>query len=179
VRFVSAAPLTEGELQGARAVFAFDDINTLSVSQGPGPARHDTESPVTFRLNKRADGASVLTITLPEPSTSEASTSQAPSPPGQLPPEAMALMKPLLQDLRVALAVDVEGALLKTNADHVSGSRVTLLDIAIGPLLDNPQAFEKLSGLGPGASIEQMKPLLKDLPGIKVNATPAVVIEFR
>jgi hypothetical protein len=180
VRFVSAAPITQGDLQGARAVFAFDDINALSVSQGPGPGgRQHTESPVTFRLDKRADGAAVLTITLPEPSTDNSSALQQPSGPGQLPPEAMAMVKPLLQDLRVALAVDVDGALLKTNADHVSGSRVTLLDIAIGPLLDNPAAFEKLSGLGPGASIEQMKPLLKDLPGIKVNATPAVVIEFK
>jgi hypothetical protein len=85
----------------------------------------------------------------------------------------------MLQGLHIAVAIDVQGTLLKTTADHVAGNRVTLMDIDLGPLLENPAAFEKLATLKPGASVEEMKPLLKDLPGVKINASPSVTIEFK
>jgi hypothetical protein len=182
VRYVSSAPLTQGELQGAKAIFAFDDINTLAVNQSPdagtAPANHD---PVRFRLDRRPDGHAVLTVTMPE-REGRGPRRQAPSmgrETGQVPPEAIAMVKPFLEGLRVAIALDVQGTVVKTNAEHVRGSRITLLDLDFAPLLADPTAFQRLTSLGPGASIADVRPLLEDLPGVKVNTQPALSIEFK
>lgn len=180
VRYVSSTPMKRGNLDGATAIFAFDDINTLNVSQSPGSASGPSRNPMVFKFERRPTG-SVLTVTMKEPETATAPTrgeSERPSTP-QLPPEAMAFIKPMLQGLHIAVAIDVEGTLIKTSADHVSGNRVTLMDIDFGPLLENAAALEKLTTVKPGTSIEAMKPLLKDMPGMKVNTSPSISIEFK
>jgi hypothetical protein len=174
-RYVSSTPMKRGDMEGARAIFAFDDINALVVDESPEGG--GSKTPMTFKLNRGPSG-SVLTITTREPEDRPAA-----QPAGvdsqPVPAEAMALLKPFFDGLHFAVAIDVEGSLVKTNADYVSGNRVTLLDVDFGSLLANPAAFEKLSSLGPGASLAEARPLLKDLPGVKVNTTPTVTIEFR
>lgn len=179
VRYVSSTPLKQGDLEGARAIFAFDDINALSVDQSPQGSSAEREA-VTFRLERGANG-SVLSVTLPDrdPKDKAAAAPPARSLAQPIPPEALALVKPFFEGMRVAIALDVEGTILKTNADHVAGSRVTLLDVDFSELLKNPAAFEKLGALGPGASINDVKAATKDMPGLKVNSSPTVRIEFK
>jgi hypothetical protein len=179
VRYVSSTPLKQGDLEGARAVFAFDDINALTVDQSPQGSSRDRE-PVTFRFQRGAAG-SVLTVTLPDRDKSDEPTrgTQKAGPTAQMPPEALALVRPFFEGMRVAIALDIDGKIVKTNADHVSGSRVTLLDIDFTELLKNPAAFEKLGALGPGASISDVQTATRDMPGLKVNASPSVRVEFK
>jgi hypothetical protein len=181
VRFVSVAPVTQGAMEGARAVFAFDDVNTLNVTQSPQAGSTAPSLPVTFRLDRSTTGPAVLNITTVEQPRSASAPTSAP-PAGatrRMPPEMLALVKPFLQDLRIVLAVDVEGSIVRTNAEHVTGSRVTLLELDFGPLLDDPAAFEKLATLGHGASLDDVKPLVKDLPGVRMNTSPAIAIAFQ
>lgn len=180
VRYVSSVPLKQGDLEGARAIFAFDDINALSVDQSPQGSSRGERDPVTFRFERGAAG-SVLSVTLPDrdPKDTPAPGASRPAPSAQMPPEALALVRPFFEGMRVAIALDIEGKILKTNADHVNGSRVTLLDVDFSELLKNPAAFEKLGALGPGASINDVKAATKDMAGLKVNSSPTVRIEFR
>jgi hypothetical protein len=179
VRYVSSMPMKQGEMDGARALFAFDDINALNVSQSPdgGAARQD---PVVFRFDRAADGGGVLTVTMPDPAPRTPGGDPASARgPQQIPPEAAALIKPFLQGFRIALAVDVQGALVRTNAEHVTGSRVTLLDVDFERLMENPAVFEKLTAVRPGASMSEVKPLLKDLPGVMINSSSSIMIVFK
>jgi hypothetical protein len=177
VRYVSSTPMKQGDFEGARALFAFDDVNGLNVSEGP---QSGSQRPsMTFHLDRVPEGGAVLTITTPDvaaPATPPAAAAPAQ---GQLPPEALAVIKPLLQGLRIGIALNVEGAVVRTNAEHVNGSRVTLLDVDFGPLLANDTAFEKLARLGPGANITTAKAALKDLPGVTINSSPTILIQFR
>jgi len=79
----------------------------------------------------------------------------------------------------VSIDVVVDGAIVETNADHVAGSRVTLLEMDMETLLkDEAKLTELQKVLGPGASVSELKPYLKDVKGLKIN-DPVVTIAFK
>lgn len=189
VRVVSTEPVKVGGFEGARAVFAFDDIRELRVDQDPGgasemmPSSGPTADPVTFGLTRRADGTSVLTVTMADPP--ETPATEAGEAGGMMPsnaladPQMLAMIKGMFEGFRVSIEVEVDGEILETNADHVAGSRVTLLEIDLGALFEDEAALKALEGkIGPGASVSELRPYMKNLKGLKIN-DPVVTIEFR
>lgn len=186
VRFVSSTPLKSGGFEGAKAIFAFDDINQIQIEQDPnlsGTGAGGTltttskKSPVTFKL-ARAAGSSTLSVTFDEKTTAPPSTPTSDSAPA-MDPAMMQMLKTMFQGFKIAIDVEVEGKIVKTNADYVTGSRITMLEIDMGALLEDEAKLKTLqSAIKPGASIADVKPLLKDLKGVKINHS-VVNIEFR
>jgi hypothetical protein len=89
------------------------------------------------------------------------------------------MMRSMFKGFRVGIDVVVAGKILKTNADHVAGSRVTLLEMDMEKLLANEAKLKEVQkALGPGASVSELKPYLKDVQGLKMN-DPVVTISFR
>lgn len=186
VRFVSSTPMKSGGFEGAKAIFAFDDITQVQVDQDPnlsggsGGAGQTTpakKSPVTFKLD-RAGGSSKLTVTFDEKTTAPAST-PTPDASAKMDPAMFQMVKTMFQGFKVAIDLEVEGKIVKTNADYVNGSRITLLEIDMGALLEDEAKLKSLqSVIKPGASIADVKPLLKDFKGVKINHS-VVTIEYR
>ena len=72
-----------------------------------------------------------------------------------------------------------QGAITKTNAEYVDGSRITLLDMDMNALLADEAAIKRLTGkLRPGASFSEVKPLLKDIKGIRIDG-PSITVQFK
>jgi hypothetical protein len=91
----------------------------------------------------------------------------------------MEMMKSMFKGFKVSIDVVVAGAIVKTNADHVAGSRVTLLEMDMEALLTDDAKLKELQKvLGPGASVSELKPYLKDVKGLKIN-DPVVTIAFK
>jgi len=180
VRFVSSQRVTEGAMDGVAALYAFDDVNTVRIDENPptpgaGPAPTARRKPVAFNYVKQGTGG-VLTIHMPdEPRPAARSTGAAA--PAQMNPQMLAMMQKMFEGMHIVIDVEVDGTIVKTNADYVTGSRVTLVELDMGDLMKDPKQFEKLQGLGPGASFSDVKPLLKDVKGVKLNG-PTVSIEF-
>ena len=61
------------------------------------------------------------------------------------------------------------GDITKTNATYADKNTVTILDMNIGKLLENPAQFEKLAAMGPIKDMETAKKMLKDFPGLKIE----------
>ena len=84
--------------------------------------------------------------------------------------------------MRLMIAIDVEGTLVRTSSPYVEGNRVTLLDFNMDELLKDPKTLERLQGLdlGPGTSITEVRDAMvkAGATGIKIN-DPKVTIEFR
>ena len=94
-------------------------------------------------------------------------------------PQMTEMMKTMFKGFKVNIDLQVAGTILKTNADHVAGSRVTLLEMDLGALLaDEAKLREVQKVLGPNASVAELKPYLKDIKGLKIN-DPVVTIAFR
>jgi hypothetical protein len=183
-RFVSGEPVKTAELEGYRAHFAFDDIRKLNLKMRPetggalpeAPAAADDDR-LAFEF-ERQGAVSVLTIRMPE--TAEDAGTQAPAGAPALEPDdpmgqqMLAMMKMMLKGLYIDLGVVVDGRIASTNAPHVDGSRVTVLQVDFDQLLSDDAALARLGN--PAAADLRV---LKEVPGVKIVTDPTVRIEFR
>lgn len=186
VRFVSTQPVTVDGMKGMKAIYAFDDVSRVRVTQGPSmpgmgasEAEPSKQPPVTFQLKKQAGGAA-LTITMPEPDkNAAANAAEGKEMPSQMPPEAMGMMQMLLKGMKVNLGVQVSGKILKTNAAHHTDTTVTLLEVDMDTLMQDPAMVQALQGkLRPGVSPQEIQAVLAGVKGVKMSG-PTVIIEWR
>ena len=186
VRLLSAEPAkNDSGFEGVKAIFEFDDINQVQVSQDPNtgnnPDRLSTEpsnaDPVKFKLT-RTGGTSLLTINFTDKPGGD-KTAQ----PGDMPdfsnPMMMGMIKSMMKGFKINIDLEVVGSIVKTNAEYVNGPRITLLEMDLEALLADEAKFKALQGkIGPDASLSEVKPYLKDMKGIKIDG-PTVTVEFK
>jgi hypothetical protein len=189
VRLLSSTPIKENGFEGVKAIFEFDDINQVQISQDPalgGGSNPDAaptsreEDPVRFKLTRQG-GTSLLTINIQDKPGANKDKEKDPQTdvPDMTDPMMMGMLKTMFQGFKVNIALDVVGSIVKTNADYVTGSRITLLEMDMGALLEDEAKFKALQGkLGPDASLSAVKPYLKDIKGIKVDG-PVITVEFK
>lgn len=204
VALVSAEALATPEGEGYVARYTFTDVNQLTLDQNPGdPAARDAtrdanrpgaaadagtgEAPAkkreALRFEFRKGDQPVLIVRSPrESKTPPGDAAAADKAPATLPegPErqmALQMMQQMFKGMHMAVQVEVEGEILETNAAFRDGSRVTLVDIRFDQILADPERFERLA-LAQPEGIEEVKALLKDLPGVKVEPNDTVEIRF-
>ncbi len=190
VRLVSTEPIKAANgFEGTKAIFSFDDINQVEISQDPNlgggadAARSGAkaESPVKFNFT-RNDGTSTLTIDIAD-RPGGATKPDAPAPPGDMPdltnPMIMGMIKSMFQGFKINIDLEVVGAIVKTNAEYVVGPRLTLLEMDMAALLADEAKLKALQGkISPDASFSDIKPYLKDIKGIKIDG-PSIRVEFK
>ncbi len=192
VRLVSTEPVKgDAGFEGTKAIFAFDDINKIQVSQGPsmGGGRSGARSteptsddPVRFTLTRNG-GTSTLRINFVDRPAAGAKVPDTATPNGDMPdfsnPMIMNMVKTMFQGFKINIGLEVVGSIVKTNAEYVSGPRITMLDLDIAALLADEAQLKALQGkLGPNASLSEVKPYLKDIKGIKIDG-PSISVEFK
>jgi hypothetical protein len=186
VKPVSITPVKENDFEGVKAIFAFDDITKVHVDQDPqlgaasGPVRDSKESPIRFSFAKQG-GSSVLTVMFDEKQAAGATSEMQSKAPSieSIDPQMMQMIKTMFNGFKVAVDLEVDGKIVKTNADYVNGSRVTLLELEMSGLFEDEAKLKALqSKIKPNATISEIKPYLKDVKGVKINH-PTVTIEFR
>lgn len=185
VKPVSLTPMKENGFEGSKAVFAFDDISKVRVDQDPQMGSMSTsstpkESPIHFAFARQAN-TSVLTVTFDEKKAAGATANMQEKAPSieSIDPQMMQMVKTMFNGFKVAVDLEVEGKIVKTNADYVNGSRVTMLEIELAGLFEDEAKLKALqSKIGPGATLSEIRPYLKDVKGVKIN-NPSVTIEFR
>lgn len=184
VTFVSSKPIKTAGRVGRIATYQFTDITQLRIEQKPqtgdipAPAASAAED-MLFRFSKGPSGTSVLTVVFPEDKLEKARKDAAARQESDTPtvdPAQLEMMKKLFDGLRVEIAVDVLGTIVKTNSPYVHGARVTLLEMDFSQLLANDELLARVSQ---PRSIEEAKHLLKGVKGFKVNLDREVAIEFK
>jgi hypothetical protein len=190
VTFVSAKKVATANGEGYAATYAFTDINKLKLNQdlsdsvpGGSPGIDVQESKpeiIAFQFTKAKP--SQLTITMPVATSAEQEEKKDEAKPDESFPGgeemAMTMMKEMFKDMRVTLAVEVVGKLVKTDAENVAGNRVTLMDMDFNKLLANPEKFKAMSKANP-KSFEEAKKVMKGIDGIKFETKQKVAISFQ
>lgn len=195
VTFVSATPIRAPDRVGVKATYAFRDVAKLRFSQKPAPQGADApgaaprspEDDVTFSVARQSNGNVVLRVAN---NVAEAIRGPSAAPAAAAPPAAgagdpveamasamMAMMKPLLKGLRMTIAVEVAGRVVKTNSPYLAGSTVTFMDMDFGALLADEAAFKQL-GAGLAGSLASQKQALARVKGMKIHLDPELTIEF-
>jgi hypothetical protein len=190
MRPVSLTPMKEGGFEGGKAIFAFDDITKVRVDQDPqlggrtagiggGGGDAGGSNPIKFGL-ARQGANSVLTITVDEKVTESATTRAQDAPSLEsIDPAMLQMIKTMFDGFRILIDVEVDGKIVKTNADYVAGSRITLLEVDMaGVFADEAKLKALQSKVQPGSSISELRPYLKDIKGVKINHS-ALTVEFR
>ena len=190
VRLVSADPIKGANgFEGTKAIFAFDDINQIQISQDPNlsgstSGRLSTEptsdDPVKFKLTKGGTSSTLTINYIDKPSgTREVNPAGGGDMPDLTNPMVMGMMKTMFQGFKINIALEVVGSIVKTNAEYVAGPRLTLLEMDMAALLADEAKLKALqSKIGPDVSLSEVKPYLKDIKGIKIDG-PSISVEFR
>ena len=189
VTYVSSKKISTKDADGYRATFAFSDINKVRLDMSPsdttpaptgkGAKGEREEAVATFRFDQGPPA--VLVVMLPKGLTSD--SLQPPELPDTLPADNPQLatmaddMREMFKDMRVDISLEVEGDIMQTNATHREGSKITLMEVDFGKLMQDEDALKKINQLQPG-NADQARKLLKDVPGIKVEFNPELRVEF-
>jgi hypothetical protein len=180
VTFVSAKKIDNEQGQGFTAVYAFTDINKLKLDQNPGDALPENDNmkasgskkePITFRFTKGSPAE--LSLTMPAPEFKPKKEQ-----PEGMEDMAMQMMKQMFKDMRISLALEVQGTISETNAEYRDGSRVTLMDMDFNKVLADPEKFKALAKASP-QTLQEAKTLIKGLDGVKIETSPEVKIKFK
>lgn len=187
VTFVSSEPVTSGEMKGVKAIYAFKDFNTLNVTTalpdmdegGSGMKGKGEKLPLV--MTRKGGNALITLDLLSEIAKADARKDPAKKAEGspEMPKEMMAMLAPMFKDMRVAISLEPQGTLVRTNATHVQGQRITLFDVAFGEIFADPKGVEKLEALGNNPSIDQIRTALKGMKGIKINEVEKLEVEFK
>lgn len=190
VTIVSTERVTDPSgFEGVKAIYNVKDVNQLRIGLAadmPGNvADAKKDDPIRFELARRGS-QSTLTVTVPEQKADEKPAATSTAPPAGTPgpadmsammdsPEMLAMMSQMFQGAKISFDVEVEGQVVNTNSDLVSGSKVTLAEIDLATLLADENFRKKIpaAGSGPGRLED-----LKGLAGAKVSPTP-LTITFR
>jgi hypothetical protein len=188
VRWVSAEPVKTERGSGYKAIYSFSDINDVRINQNPGenvsppPMGGEEEAPVEEWLRFQFSGGRTADLEIIYPRDPEAEFEPEESTGDEVDmesnPEMMQMMRELYQDMRIRIAVEVDGTITETNASYVDGSTVTLMDIDFAKILEDEEKFKELLNANP-ETVEEMKELVKDNPGIRVEIEESVRIRFR
>lgn len=187
VTFEKSEPVNAGGAKGARVTYSFKDINQIRVSAGDGmknmnPAgemaaeKAKENPPITFSYT-----GGKLTIKMPEPGKPEAADKIAPDEAGKPDmdsPEAMAMMKQMMGDMKMSLKVVIEPGIAETNATHQDANTITLMEMNMGKLVENADSLKKLGTIDqndPAAAMEA----LKGIDGVKIESKREVTVKVK
>ena len=189
VEFVSMKTIKTDEKEGYTAIYKFKDINKVKVNQDPSdemPMAEPAEdsdpadklvqfkfikgkpNKIIFSLpdeKKKDDKVKEETADVTEETTAEADTADFEN------------MVKFMKDMKAKVEIIIDGEIVNTNATHVDGNKITLFDIDFGQLISDKEKLEQFKKFNPD-SFEEVKKLVKDIPGIKVELNKEVFIEF-
>ena len=189
VQFLSGKELKRDGREGYAAIYSFADLNKLRFDQNPDSKMPEgveaaEQEPVqkeyiTFKFD-RNDG-SEITINMP-PTSKESEKTDSTIDTGDTSTDSLntgdlSKLTAMLKDFNISLVVETDGEIKETNASYVDKSSVTLFDLNFNLLLNDPEKLKALKKINAG-NIEEVKDLLKDVTGIKIETNNPVKIKF-
>jgi hypothetical protein len=182
VTYVSSTPINDAEGQGRDATYAFTDVSQLRVSeqpQAPGGVTVrtqglSTDSPtITLSLTHEPNGNAVLHIFVPPPAIFAGPNGSGGVNPAVF--EQLQGMKAVLAGAHLLLAAEPQGSLVRTSSPWVVGQRVTLLEVDLDRVLGDEMFLARLQA---ARTPDEVRAVLKDAPGLKINLDPEITVEF-
>jgi hypothetical protein len=184
--YVSATKLDTADSSGYKAIFSFKDINKLKIDQNPSGSTpsmggdapqpsNDKKELLAFHFTPGHPGE--LKVTMPAPNF-------LPKPPEAQKDDSaeddakLAQIQQMLKDMKVLVAIEPQGSIVKTNATYHEGSRVTLMEMDFNKLIADPAHLKQFAKANP-QSLEEAKKIIKDIPGIKVETNREITVQFQ
>lgn len=162
--------------EGVKVSYSFSDVRKLSYS--PGDAKPESGKPISFALE-----GDTLTVNLPQDKPS-GEKSEEPKPKTELPQDLeaqMAMMRPMFAGMRFNFAFKAANGIASSDASHVSGDTVTLMEMNFDKLLEKPEGFKKFSELMDNNDMTpaEAAEAFKGFEGIKIEPKEKITIKLK
>jgi hypothetical protein len=192
VTYISGEKIQEGSKEGFKALYSFRNLNDVTLSkipqsQIPLDITEATAKDYTFKFIKGSPAE--IIILLPSSKDSVSNDEEARDSSGKLSSadslngesnqdsaftqEALELMK----DLQISLVLNTGNSIVETNAAYVNGTEITLFEFDFNKLLNDKEKLQELMKLQ-SEDYEQIKDVLKNIPGIKVETSEEIRVKF-
>ncbi len=193
VTYLSGEKVSNDNFEGYKAIYNFTNINKLSINQNPsdkvslgqgGNAAMTVKKREDITFHFISGEPSALTIRMPKPKSKKETEPSKPDSAenaqanDQRAEMMMSRMKMMLDGMKIAMSIEVQGDIVETNATHREGSRITLMEMDFSKLLQLPDHFKKFAQANP-ASLMDTKKLLKNIPGIKVDLNEEITLKIK
>ncbi len=183
VEFVQTEIINAEGKKGARVHYKFADINKLNINPAGGleamndggeeEEKEEEVKPEELLKFKYADGK--LSLITPPTNFEDMNMGEEA---GADNPEMEAMMKQMMGDMRMALKINLPGGIEKTNATHVEGNTVTVMDIQVGKMFAQKDALKKIAETAK-TDKKAAEEAFSKLDGIKIEAKEDVSISLK
>ncbi len=195
VEYVSGEHINTDTQEGFKAVYKFKDLNQLKINQNPNSKLsldelkdegmgEDTvdvkEEYVNFQFIKGKTPEIIVHFSQPKDNNENDSDSlKAETDEDSTMDNSaeMAQLKQILKGLKMSLTLELNGNIKETNATYVEGSKITLFEINFGKLLEDEAKFKEFTKVHPN-SLDELKEIVKGIPGIKIQMNEPMMVKF-
>jgi hypothetical protein len=170
VKLEKIETVKEGETQGKRATFSFADINKVHADMNMGPnagGGDQAKDPITFEMTKGNPASLVIHCPAKKPENK-------PDDPQE--DAQMAAAAAMMKDMRITVAVNIVGTIVKTDADNKDGTRITLIDLPVGEALKDVKRFKAIDR---APNWEAAAKMIKEIPGAKVESKEKISVQLK
>lgn len=177
VAYVSSTPIVTPDFQGRETTYAFSDVSQLGIATQPAAPGGVTVraqglstdgNTIRFTLSREPNGNLVLHVHAPQPAFLDAIGPAAA-------PNQIGMIRAMLAGAHVLLMAEPAGTVVRTSSAYVDGSRVTLLEVDLDRVLKDEALLARLQA---AKTEDEMKAILKDAPGVKINFDSEITVEF-
>jgi hypothetical protein len=183
VTFKSLQRVKKRGWEGVTVVYLFSDISKLSLKMGFPSVMSLTEpappaETLTFRFAPAAAEPAKLTIVMPPYRTLDEGTGSETggAPAGNA--AVMARFRSVLDGFRASVVVDVNGTIVTTDADFVSGSKIPVLSVDFNEMMSGGADFALFGAAIDGPLPADIREKLKTTSGLAMQVRPEVNVEF-
>lgn len=166
--------------EGVKVVYAFKDVTKLKYEPGDMKDKAEDGKPsITFGY-----AGDTLTINLPQdkPKATDAPKEKAPS--TQMPKDIeaqMAMMKPMFAGMRMSFKVKGGSGIASTDASHLEGDTVTIMEMNFDKLLEKPEGMKKFAEMSENKDMTptEAAEAFKGLDGIKIETKEKITVKLK
>ena len=185
VKFVSSKEIKEDGKEGYTAVYSFTDLSKLKINENPDnktgmsgndQGKKDKKDYMTFQF-KPGSPAEILVNMSREDMKKESRNKKNSKDTSNVNNVFAKQFLTMMEDFRVTVRIHVNGDIESTNASYVNGSNVILFDVSFKELVKDKDKLDKFSRME-GHDVNELKELLKSVPGIKMELNNPVTIKF-
>lgn len=164
--------------EGVKVTYAVADLSKLKYQPFDAKEKDEGEEkkPMTFALS-----GGTLTVSIPPDKTKEKSGEEKPKMPAEQMQAQMAMMKPMFAGMRMAVQIKGGGGIASSDASHLSGDTVTIMDVQFDKLMEKPEVFGKFMESADDKSMTaaQAAEQFKGVDGIKIEGKEKVTIKLK
>ncbi|MBC8384622.1 MAG: hypothetical protein H8E57_03775 [Candidatus Cloacimonetes bacterium] len=186
VSYVSSKSLEKDGKVGYEVVYEFEDITKLNVNQNPAMGNEllvgQSKDPAAENLRFEFKKGKTSELIIKYPQTEEEEEEEDEEKPEEaedmeMGDEEIEALKSMFGGMKFKMEFEFDGEITKTNSSYQDGKKITFLEMDFEKIMDNADNIKKLESVKDDQ--DEMKKVMKGLPGVKVEMGEEVRVKFK